>query len=87
MFRAIRMCLRPKMDNGNITTRPLVSLGFALGTNFTSGIIPLMNDYQSSTIYLINLEDSSTDKQSNILLHSGYKNLSQIPKLIICEVR
>ena len=39
MLRAIRMCLWPKMDNGNKTTRLLVSLGFASGTNFTSGII------------------------------------------------
>ena len=42
MLPAIRMCLRPKMDNGNNTTWPLVSLGFASGTNFTSGIIPLL---------------------------------------------
>ena len=42
MLRAIRMCLRPNVDNGNNTTRPLVSLGFALGTNFTSSIIPLI---------------------------------------------
>ena len=40
MLRAIRMCLRPNVDNGNNTTRPLVSLGCASGTNFTSGIIP-----------------------------------------------
>ena len=41
MLRAIRMCLRPNVDNGNNTTRPLVSLGCASGTNFTSGIIPI----------------------------------------------
>ena len=42
MLYAIRMCLWPEMDNGNDTTRPLVSLGFASGTNFISGIIPLL---------------------------------------------
>ena len=41
MLRAIRMCLRPNVDNGNNTTRPLVSLGCALGTNFTSDIFPI----------------------------------------------
>ena len=43
MLRAIRMCLWPKMDNGNKTTRLLVSLGFMSGTNFTLGIIPLLS--------------------------------------------
>ena len=38
----IRMYLRPKVDNGNNTTRPLVSLGCASGTTFTSGIIYLL---------------------------------------------
>ena len=42
MLRVIRMCLRPNMDNGDNTTRPLVSLGCASGTNFTSGIIPIL---------------------------------------------
>ena len=43
MLQVIRMCLWPKMDNKNNTTRPLVSLSFASGTNFTSGIIPLLD--------------------------------------------
>ena len=38
------MLLHPKMDDGNITTRPLVSLDFASGTNLTLGIIPLLVD-------------------------------------------
>ena len=40
MLRAIRMCLRPKVDNENNTTRLLESLGCASGSNITSGIIP-----------------------------------------------
>ena len=40
-LRAITMCLRPNMDNGNNTPRSLVSLGCASGTNFSSGIIPI----------------------------------------------
>ena len=39
MLRAIRMCLRPIVANGDITPRLLVSLGCASGTNFTSGNI------------------------------------------------
>ena len=42
MHWAITKCLLPKMDNGNNTTQSLVSLGFASGTNFTLGIIPLL---------------------------------------------
>ena len=42
MHRAIRMYLLPNMDNGNNTTRLLVSLSFASGTNFISGIILLL---------------------------------------------
>ena len=42
MHWAIIKCLLPKMDNGNNTTWSLVSLGFASGTNFTLGIIPLL---------------------------------------------
>ena len=42
MLRAIRMCLRPTVDNRNNTTRLLESLGCASGSNFTSGIIPQM---------------------------------------------
>ena len=38
-LRAIRMCLRPNMDNRDNTPRLLVSLGRASGTNLTSGII------------------------------------------------
>ena len=38
--RAIRMCLRPKVDNRNNTTRSLESLGCASGSNLASGIIP-----------------------------------------------
>ena len=41
MLRATRMRSRPKMNNENNTTQPLVSLGCASGTNFTSGIIPI----------------------------------------------
>ena len=32
------------MNNANNTTRPLVSLSFAPGTNLTLGIIPLLVD-------------------------------------------
>ena len=42
MARAIRICLQPKMDNGNNATRSLVFLGFASGTNFTSNMTPLL---------------------------------------------
>ena len=42
MHQAIIKYSLPKMDNGNNTTRSLVSLGFASGTNFTLGIIPLL---------------------------------------------
>ena len=52
-LRAIRMCLRPTVDNRNNTTRPLVSLGCASGTNFTSGIIPI----------LVKVVVSNTDKE------------------------
>ena len=43
MLQAFRMYLPPKMDNGNITSQLLVSLGLASGTNFTSGIYSLIN--------------------------------------------
>ena len=42
MHWAIIKCFLPKMDNGNNTTRWLVSHGFASGTNFPLGIIPLL---------------------------------------------
>ena len=42
MLQAIRMCLWPTVANGNNTPRLLVSLGCASGTNFTSGIIPII---------------------------------------------
>ena len=42
VLRAIRMCLWPKVDNRINTTHQLVSLGCALGTNFTLGIIPIL---------------------------------------------
>ena len=41
MLQVIRMCLWPKVDEGNNTIQSLVSLGCTLGTNFTSGIIPI----------------------------------------------
>ena len=42
MLQAIRMCLWPTVANGSNTPRLLVSLGCALGTYFTSGIILLL---------------------------------------------
>ena len=42
VLRAIRKCLWPKVDNRNNTTRPLVSLGCSLDTDFTSGIIAIL---------------------------------------------
>ena len=42
MLQAIRMCFRTKLANGDNTSRLLVSLRSALGTNFTLGIIPLL---------------------------------------------
>ena len=49
-LRAIRMrlrALRPKVDNGDNTRGPLVSLGFASGTNITLGIIPLLSEHHT----------------------------------------
>ena len=47
MLRVIKMCLRPKVDNRNNTTRSLESLGCASGTNFTSGIIPYLFQFMT----------------------------------------
>ena len=40
-LRAIGMCLRPAVDNGDNLPRSLVPLGCALGTNLSSEIISL----------------------------------------------
>ena len=45
MLRAIKMCLRPIVANGDITPRLLVSLGCASGTNFTSGNITSLSHF------------------------------------------
>ena len=63
MLRPIRMCLWPNVDNRDNTLWLLVSLGCASGTNFTSGIIPLL----AATIYdtlisiLLLMSDSNAD--------------------------
>ena len=46
MLRAIRMCLRPIVDNRDITPRLLVSLGCASGTNYTSGNITSLSNFR-----------------------------------------
>ena len=63
-LQAIRICLRPKVDNGNNTTWLLVSLGCASGNNFTLGIIPLLSTYRPNlrirNHYFIKLGPSAT---------------------------
>ena len=51
MLRAIRICLRPKMNNGNNIIEPLESLGFVSGTNSTSGTIPSFNICGPFSVY------------------------------------
>ena len=42
MFRTSRICFQPKFANGDNSLWLLVSLGFTLGTNLTSGIISFL---------------------------------------------
>ena len=52
VLRAIRICSWPKVDNRNNTTRPLVTLSCASGTNSTSGIIAILYDTDQLVYYM-----------------------------------
>ena len=52
-IRTIRICWRPKMDNRNNITQLLVSRSFPSGTNFTSGIIPVLQYFLNCFFILL----------------------------------